>query len=378
MGAKAAPEAPAKKGPLEYWDQILKHFKTMVRENGSDDDNPLSRWMVQQVAKEAESAELIKKLSAEKGGDGKQAGPQGAKEKAEAKKASKERASMLAKEKKRRKLGDQIIVPSRIDPFLVQALMTSVLTSQYDQLTALCFWNSDIGDKGMTCLANALPSLPSIVKIEVLDSGVSKAGCIALGAALCKPSCKLRILRLDHNAIGSEGLTAIVDGLLFNTTMYTLSLGYCAIMADGGAQLARYVSANNCSVKALDLSGNALGPAGTLALALGLRENTSLTELNLSQNQFGREAKVMQALSQAFRANPNLSKINMDGNLIGNEGVTHFLEQLHDCRHITQFQITPFVDAVGFQMLQEWLEGNQPSKGKGKKGKKGKKKSKKG
>jgi hypothetical protein len=40
-----------------------------------------------------------------------------------------------------------------------------------------------------------------------------------------------------------------------------------------------------CSRLQLDLRGNRLGPAGAAALALGLTANSSLTSLNLSENQ---------------------------------------------------------------------------------------------
>lgn len=356
------------KTPADYWDTISRGFRSQVRENGLDEDNPISRWIQNNTTKEQEYAEAMKKLleeqSAESAGS---SGPMNAKEKSELKKQAKFRAAALAKEKKRRKLGDQMVIAERIDSVLVHALCQSVLSSSYQGLTALCFWNADLGDKGLSHLCAAIPDLPAVKKLEVLDCMITKVGCVSLGACLSKESTKLKILRVDHNAFGSSGLQALLEGLSMNSSLTIFSAQYCGVQADAGPALGGCLKRDNIILKSLNLCGNNLGAPGIANMALGMKDNKTLTDLNIALNQFGKEPRVIQALAQAFRACTQLSRINMDGNLIGNEGVRQLFEQLHDCRHITELVITPLVDPVGFRMLKEWTQANGgggPSKGK--------------
>jgi len=73
-----------------------------------------------------------------------------------------------------------------------------------------------------------------------------------------------------------------------------------------------------CSRLQLDLRGNRLGTAGAAALALGLAANSSLTSLNLSENQLcgldrhGRgthTAEGIIAIADALRVNGALTEV---------------------------------------------------------------------
>jgi hypothetical protein len=153
-----------------------------------------------------------------------------------------------------------------------------------------------------------------------------------------------------------------------------LSLAYCDIGWDGGIHLCDIISLKQNSIKSANFEGNDLGSEGMTALAVGIAHADCLTTLNIAQNKFSDDLKMIDALARAFHRNKTLAHINIDGNLIGNDGCKYFVEFLNECTHILSFDITPFVGPIHFFALTEWLGRNKPKKGK----KGGKKKKKKG
>lgn len=271
---------------------------------------------------------------------------------------------------------NQIIFSDEIEPIAIRVLCKSLTVVNYEGLRMLRFWGVGFGDLGMKFVAEGISSLPSVTCLEILDCLVGEKGCAYLAKSLRKVSATyLKSLKLDHNNIGSGGATVLAEGLMYNTIITSLSLSHCGIDKQAGSPLGAWLGAKEVTVKTLNLEGNDLGPDGVADLSKGIQQNTSLTSLNLALNGFGGERKCMASLTAALRQNVQLKKINLDGNLIGNDGCKFLLENLQECTHITDLDITPFIDQGHLQMVFDWLAKNKPAgKSKGKKGSKKKKK----
>ena len=71
-----------------------------------------------------------------------------------------------------------------------------------------------------------------------MDNEVTPLGCEFLGKILSiSTQLPLVILRLDHNAFGTEGLKNLAEGLRLNPTIEKLSLKYCGIDENGAIYL---------------------------------------------------------------------------------------------------------------------------------------------
>jgi Ran GTPase-activating protein (RanGAP) involved in mRNA processing and transport len=97
----------------------------------------------------------------------------------------------------------------------------------------------------------------------------------------------LQELDLSDCGMGSEGLADLVTGLVNNATIHTVRLAGNHLGVRAGASLQRLLR-NNASITHLDLADNGLQDGGLIDLAAGIAAtlvyNTSLRCLNLRNN----------------------------------------------------------------------------------------------
>ncbi|KJE97551.1 hypothetical protein CAOG_09082 [Capsaspora owczarzaki ATCC 30864] len=81
------------------------------------------------------------------------------------------------------------------------------------------------------------------------------------------------------------------------------------------------------------LDGNRIGNAGAQAIAVALKVNTTLTQLDLWSNQIGDEGA--QAIAEALRANTTLTWLKLSYNQIGDAGAQAIAEALKVDKRMT-------------------------------------------
>lgn len=138
-------------------------------------------------------------------------------------------------------------------------------------------------------------------------------------AALLRRNTSLR--ELDLRAVhlaAPESRAILLDGLLTNTTLTTLSLGSNRLRYS--AQAVADVLSENRTLTWLDLEGDdaPLGPDGGAVVAAALARNTSLTALGLKSN--GLTADVGRLLADALRTNASLTSLSLRDNDLGARG----------------------------------------------------------
>jgi len=194
-----------------------------------------------------------------------------------------------------------IATDSQLGPPGVRALAAAILARGqgfkapgYKHVKALRLWRADARDSGAAAVADVLKNGPhdkvELELVELMDSGITPAGCAALGSALVLgANASLRTLRLDMNgALRDEGVEALCRGLRSNRSLRVLTLAHCGLTERAAAVLAtQWMASPLCVAEAFDLTGNKLGARGVQTLARAAATSKTLKELVLCDNQIG-------------------------------------------------------------------------------------------
>lgn len=150
-----------------------------------------------------------------------------------------------------------------------------------------------------------------------VDMGTDPMAVAALGEVLGGAKVACWFLKLDGNALGDAGVTALAEGLKTNKTVELLHLNNCGIGAEGATALAEALKVNQ-KLRKLYLIENKVGDVGAAALAEALKVNRTLQSLNLMTNGID-SPDVVKALQSAGAATADRKKaVSMD--LFGNPG----------------------------------------------------------
>ena len=108
----------------------------------------------------------------------------------------------------------------------------------------------------------------------------------------------------------------------------------------------------------LQLSKAEIGDMGAQALAEALRENSSLTKLELDANSIGDAGA--QALAETLRENSSLATLRLAGNSIGDAGAQALAEALGENSSLATLELgSNGIGAAGAQALAEAVEGDE-------------------
>jgi hypothetical protein len=171
---------------------------------------------------------------------------------------------------------------------------------------------------------------------------------IAMKKALSSKLCRLRAINLSD--CGLEGMltTDLVlwDALASAATLVEIDLSHNMVgFSGGGIAVGNFLAATK-TVKVMNLA-NCHFEVTLTHVAIGLGKNTSITKINLSQNEFGnnhiRQWKgsdsAIVALAKALRANCTLQSMNLDENGIFEDGQLVLLDALKSNSAITEISL---------------------------------------
>lgn len=273
-----------------------------------------------------------------------------------------------------------IVVWDEIGPLGVRAIAEALKDTQYPHLRNIRFWKANTEDDGMRSLCGYLKQCPSVLCLEFVECNITALGCEFLSKVLMPSNPNsLMSIKLDHNPIGNLGITNLSKGLCMNPVMKSLSLGFCHIDEHGARSLMEILIFQNSGLEDLDLQGNILHGEGVCIVFHGMQINKAMTKLNLSDNQFGEEKTVIEALLNMLRHNETLNVLDMRYNGFYDTGAQAICEGLKNNGqgrlNSTLTQLLLSQNKVSEEMLDELTKTISAGKGKrGKKGKKGKKK----
>jgi len=200
--------------------------------------------------------------------------------------------------------------------------LSSLFQSDHCRLEHLDLRQMNIDDDRAAVLSTGLASLVSLKKLNLSRNRMSDLGLagglvnccnieeldlssnlLSVSASRClvtlmQRSPRLKSLILANNAITDEGLQCLVDGMAQHCSLTKLFLSQNSITAVGLRSLARFFQCGNCRLKFLYLFGLDFGDDGAVALADGLRGNTSLQKLYFSAIDSNITARGLAAFSR--------------------------------------------------------------------------------
>ncbi len=177
-------------------------------------------------------------------------------------------------------------------------------------------------------------------------------------------------LNFDYNSnLGSDGIVALAKGISSNSTLKKLSLRYCGIDEKGGEPLTQILIAPKIAIICLDLTGNRLGGKGLADISPGLKSNTVIQKLNLSDNNIlSKDVDAIKLFSDAITQHKSLTEINLLYNILGVEGGMALVNGIEGNKAINSFIVDTSLPSDIYSTLTRI-----PSKGSKKNSKKKKK-----
>ncbi|XDV28517.1 hypothetical protein PO909_031811 [Leuciscus waleckii] len=227
------------------------------------------------------------------------------------------------------------------------------------ELKILKVSNCSITEGGYKALASALRSNPShLIELDLRGNDPGQSGVKELNDLLQDQNCQLKTLRfLSHDAdeacqyvrgivgknplllrelnlskreLGDTGVNQIAALLKDkHCKLNTLMLRKCGLTEESCSALATVLRSNS-SLKELDISNNNLQDSGVKKLQNGLENtNCTLEKLRLSNCSISEEG--YKALASALRSNPShLIELDLRGNDPGQSGVKELSDLLQD------------------------------------------------
>ena len=168
-------------------------------------------------------------------------------------------------------------------------------------------------------------------------------------------------------------MEALAKGLTTNKTLKRLYLRYCGIDENGGQSLGNILSTPKTAISVIDLTGNRLGGKGLNDLCPGLKTNSSLQQLFLTDNGImssETDFEGVRHFSGAIKDHKSLTEIHLLHNKIGIEGALALLDGIERNKMITGFVVDTSLPADIYQNLNRVPVTGKSKKKKSKKKKK--------
>lgn len=172
------------------------------------------------------------------------------------------------------------------------------------------FGNAGIGPIGVGLICAALRDTPGVcTKLNLRCTGAGVEGGVAVGEMLGTAECALEYVNLEYNQLGEAGMAAVCRAV-GGSRLRELDLKWNDPGDSGAAALGASLAAARVQLQSLNLLNCHVTDSQAKAIAQGIAANSTLTELDLRQNQYG--AGAFQALVRACRACPTLARVKLD------------------------------------------------------------------
>ncbi|XP_026106257.1 NACHT, LRR and PYD domains-containing protein 12-like [Carassius auratus] len=167
--------------------------------------------------------------------------------------------------------------------------LSALLMDSHSKLEKMKLSDSSVTEEGYKALASALRSNPShLIELDLTGNDPGQSGVKELSDLLQDPNCQLKTLRLCDCGLTEESCSALATVLRSNSSLKDLDMSNNNLQDSGMKKLKNGLENTNCTLKKLRLSDCSITEEGYKALASALRSNPShLIELDLTGNDPG-------------------------------------------------------------------------------------------
>lgn len=226
-----------------------------------------------------------------------------------------------------------------------------LLANALDGLPHLCALNiadNNLTDAGLTAIIKKLPACHFLSSLDVSENKIDAEAADELSSYLLSPACALidivmRKSDVDDNEIGSfiqaighsnKLINVDLSANLIGSNQRTLKEG----LTMGGKVLGEMLCANGCKIKTLKLAWNMIRFESGVELMQSLKQNHSLTYLDVSYNGLGDEGA--QSFGDAIQVNTTLQSIMLSNNNISSGGCFCIIEGIKRCPNLVNVDLT--------------------------------------
>ncbi|XP_048025519.1 uncharacterized protein LOC125254758 isoform X11 [Megalobrama amblycephala] len=183
--------------------------------------------------------------------------------------------------------------------------------------------------KSDECLIRLSEVIKTSKRALLNDCNLTDKSCSALATVLGSDT-SLKELNMNNNNLHDSGVELLCTGLKsVKCKLETLWLSDCDLTEKSCSALASVLSSDSSSLKDLELSNNNLQDSGVMLLCDGLKNNSKLEKIRLSDCSITEEG--YKALASALRSNPShLIELDLTGNDPGQSGVKELSDLLQD------------------------------------------------
>ena len=181
-------------------------------------------------------------------------------------------------------------------------------------------------DKELQLLMAALPNSLESLNLQLKGTKATEEGVTALFKHVCNLP---RMRRLESDALTSTHMPLVMKMAMLEEFPARGRLFPCAMaLINAAAKCAATLKFLDVSLDSRFRDGAPAGPAGAAALALGLAANSALTKLSLASTFLGEEGT--KAICEALKQNKTLKELDLSDNNIGRgaAGAKHVADML--------------------------------------------------
>ena len=192
----------------------------------------------------------------------------------------------------------------------------------------MCIGQNGVTNTGLGSVLRELSNVKTnaISSLDFHSNLIDQDGASAIAGFLVSTATLKRLILDENHPIGDVGAREIALALCHNSILEVLSMRSCCIGGQGAERFATTLSKNSC-LRKLDLRGNVeVGDNAVELLARGLKENESLTKLDLSSCGVGDEGCA--ALADTLLTNSTLTHLKLHRNDISDGGIVALSEAL--------------------------------------------------
>ncbi|XP_038644323.1 NACHT, LRR and PYD domains-containing protein 12-like [Scyliorhinus canicula] len=153
------------------------------------------------------------------------------------------------------------------------------------QLERLGLRNIKLSSGSGRILASAISGNWSLTHLDINDNSLKDIGLSELYQVLTHPKCRIESLKLESNALTKECCDELGSALARNRTVKELNLSFNDLEDSGLQRLVEKMGNRECKLHTLKLSGAKLTEVSGKSLSCVLRENPTLRNIDLSNNQ---------------------------------------------------------------------------------------------